>query len=100
MGHFYGTFIEAIGVKAPGIFSGSIRSNNFWILLLERPKTSICIIYGFMTRRTPYLWIRIYRITLEIPEKDGDVLNNIICVNIDISKIDNFENVGKDATRT
>ena len=40
--------MEKIGLQAPGNYSASFWINNFSILLLENPQTSIFMISGFV----------------------------------------------------
>ena len=47
LGNLYGTFLEIIGLKAPGNYSASIWSYSFSICLWERLKTFISMISGF-----------------------------------------------------
>ena len=55
---FYGQFIELISLKAPGNYCASIWTNQFLILLLEKPKPDIFMVSGFFgTCRNLYLWI-------------------------------------------
>ena len=48
--NLYGNFIEIIGLKVPGNYSAAFWSNNFSILLLERPKPNISMISVVGTR--------------------------------------------------
>ena len=48
LGRFYSKFMEKMGLQAPGNCSASFWINNFSILLLDNPQTSIFMIYGFL----------------------------------------------------
>ena len=63
LGHFYGNFMEIIGLKATGTSSASIWTCIFSICLCEGQKPIMSMVSGFLN---PYLRIRICRITFEI----------------------------------
>ena len=53
---FYGNFIKIIGLKAPGNCSDPFWSNNFPILLLERPKPPNSMVSGFFSPWDPLIY--------------------------------------------
>ena len=47
LAHFYGNYVEMVGLKAPGNSSDQFWSNQISVLLYERPKPNISMNYGF-----------------------------------------------------
>ena len=85
LGHFYGNYVEIVGLKAPGNYSASFWINRIPILLLENPKLpSFPLKANYF-----YLW------RPKIKKDMGTFSKNIIFISLMIWEIGNFEMLDK-----
>ena len=85
MGRFYGNFMEIIGLKAPGNYSASFRSNNFRFAYVRDQKTNIVMISGFVDPGQPlFMDLNIPNYFKTYTRNRNIVLKHIIFENLDL----------------
>ena len=90
LGNCYGEFMEKICFKAPRNYAASVWTYNFSMCLCERPKPNISMISGCLRAVGTLICIFEYAKSLSQSTKNKKQFPMILCLEICIWKIENF----------